>query len=276
MTNQLHTQTTLRHWAEFKAQVDAGALVVVNHSGGKDSQATYAVIRSLVPADQIIVVHADLGDDVEHVGLADHIRANIEHDLLVAQAVWKDGTRKTLLDAIERRGLWPSSAARYCTSDLKRGPCEKVVRAQHDWKSKPRSVISCFGFRAEESSARSKRPTWAKIERNCTATRNWFEFSPIHDLTTEEVFEIIEADGQQPHPIYATGNERLSCVFCVLGSTNDIRNGAAQRPELFQRYVALEKSMGHTFRATQSLSEIVAPGGVAATGAVGTVEVRVD
>ena len=253
-----YTQTIQQHWAEFKAQVDAGALVVVNHSGGKDSQATYAVIRSLVPAEQIVVVHADLGDEVEHVGLADHIRANIDHPLLIAEAIYKDGTRKTLLDAIERRGMWPSSAARYCTSDLKRGPCEKVIRAQHDWKAKPRNVISCFGFRSEESAARSKRPTWAKVARNCTATRDWFEFSPIHDLTTAQVFDLIERDGQQPHPIYATGNERLSCVFCVLGSDNDIRNGARQRPELLDRYIRLEERMGHTFRANQSLAEIVA------------------
>lgn len=253
----MHTQTTLEHWDKFKAEVDNGALVVVNHSGGKDSQATYAVIRSLVPADQIIVVHADLGDEVEHLGVQDHIRENINHDLLVAKAVWKDGSSKTLLNAIERRGMWPSSAARYCTSDLKRTPCEKVVRAQHDWVAKPRNVISCFGFRAEESTARSKRPTWSRVARNCTRAREWFEFSPIHDLTTAEVFEVIRLDGQLPHPIYATGNERLSCVFCVLGSDNDLRNGAKQRPELFDRYVRLEESMEHTFRAKQSLTEIV-------------------
>ena len=252
------TETLLRHWAQFKAEVDAGALVVVNHSGGKDSQATYAVIKSHVPADQIIVVHADLGDEVEHEGLADHIRANIDHPLLIAEAIWKDGSRKTLLDAIEKRGMWPSSAARYCTSDFKRGPCDKVIRAQHDWKAKPRNVISCFGFRAEESAARTKRPTWQRVERNCTKTRQWFEFSPIHDLLTAEVFDVIEKDGQKPHPIYATGNERLSCVFCVLGSDNDIRNGAKQRPALFQKYLELEEKIGHTFRAKQSLAEIVA------------------
>jgi hypothetical protein len=46
-------------------------------------------------------------------------------------------------------------------------------------------------------------------------------------------------------------------VFCVLGSDNDLRNGAKQRPELFDRYVRLEESMEHTFRAKQSLTEIV-------------------
>ena len=230
----LHTQTTLDHYAEFTSRVQDGALVVVNHSGGKDSQAMYAVIKSLVPADQIVVVHADLGDGVEHLGVQDHIIANIEHPLHIAEPVWKDGSAKTLLDAIERRGKWPSAAQRYCTSDLKRGPCEKVIRRLLR-ESGRRDVISCFGFQS----------------------RDWYEFSPIHDLTTEEVFRIIAQSGQQPHPVYAEGNTRLSCVFCVLASDNDLRVGARLRPELAARYVALEDTMGHTFRANQSLRDII-------------------
>ena len=250
------TQTILEHRVEFTRLVDEGALVVINHSGGKDSQALYAVMSRLVPTDQIVVVHADLGDEVEHLGVQDHIRSNIDHSLNVAAPIWRDGTPKTLLNAIERRGKWPSAAQRYCTSDLKRGPCEKVIRRLA--KETGRSVvINCFGFRAEESAARAKRPTFTKVSRNCTADREWFDFSPIHDLSTGEVFDIIRLAGQEPHPVYETGNERLSCVFCVLGSTNDLRNGAKLRPELFSRYVELEDKMGHTFRAKQSLRQIV-------------------
>lgn len=256
MTNQMHTATTIQHQAEIQAEIDAGALFVVNHSGGKDSQAMYAVITSMVPADQIVVVHADLGDDVEHLGVLAHIEANVDHEVHVAQAIWKDGTRKTLLDAIERRGSWPSSAARYCTSDLKRGPCEKVIRRLADAAGRNR-VVSCFGFRAEESAARSKRPTWSMNKKNTNSKRTWFELNPIHDLTTAEVFQVIAAAGQEPHPVYAEGNERLSCVFCVLGSKNDLQNGARLRPDLARRYIELEKKMGHTFRADASLEEIL-------------------
>jgi DNA sulfur modification protein DndC len=200
----------------------------------------------------------DLGE-VEHVGVKDHIITNIDHELHVAQPIWKDGTRKTLLDAIEHRGMWPSSAMRYCTSDLKRGPCEKVIRRLLR-ESGRRNVISCFGFRAEESAARAKRPTWSRVARNCTQSRDWYEFSPIHDLTTDEVFEIIAQSGQEPHPVYAAGNKRLSCVFCVLASgneANDLKVGARLRPDLYEKYVRLEKKMGHTFTAKASLEELV-------------------
>lgn len=246
----------LAEQSEFNRLVSDGALVVINHSGGKDSQALYAIVSQRVPADQIVVVHADLGDQVEHLGVQDHIRSNIDHELHVAAPIWKDGTPKTLLAAIERRGKWPSAAQRYCTSDLKRGPCEKVIRRI----AKARGagvVINCFGFRAEESAARAKRPTFHKVERNSTRDRDWYDCSPIHAFSTKQVFDTIALAGQEPHPIYATGNERLSCVFCVLGSTNDLLNGAKQRPELFQKYVELEDRIGHTFRAKQSLREIV-------------------
>lgn len=41
-------------------------------------------------------------------------------------------------------------------------------------------------------------------------------------------------------------NERLSCVFCIMGSRNDLRHGAEQNPELYRRYVELERRIGHT------------------------------
>ena len=65
--------------------INNGALVFVSHSGGKDSQAMYAHLRAIVPADQIIVVHANLGE-VEWTGVVDHIEANIDHDLNIVKA----------------------------------------------------------------------------------------------------------------------------------------------------------------------------------------------
>ena len=41
--------------------VKQGALFVLNHSGGKDSQAQMIEVLKHVPARQILVVHATLG-----------------------------------------------------------------------------------------------------------------------------------------------------------------------------------------------------------------------
>ena len=51
-----------------------GALVAVNHSGGKDSQAMTILLSAVVPHDQLLVVHAPLGE-VEWPGTVDHTEA---------------------------------------------------------------------------------------------------------------------------------------------------------------------------------------------------------
>lgn len=69
--------------AQVRRLIDEGALFVVNHSGGKDSQAMLIRLHAVIPADQLLIVHADLpevdwegiravtlsaGDEVEIVG----------------------------------------------------------------------------------------------------------------------------------------------------------------------------------------------------------------
>ena len=246
--------TLKKHLAEFMAMVEDGALVAINHSGGKDSQATYAIIRALVPHDQIITIHADLGD-VEWPGVKDHIRANIGHDLVISKAIYKDGSPKGLLDMVERRGMWPSSGQRYCTSDLKRGPCNRDIRRIAVERG-CKTIISCFGFRAEESAARAKRPTWELNKRMSKAGRTWIDFSPIHDLTIEQVWAVIDGDGQARHWAYDLGMSRLSCCFCIMGNTADMGIAAQHNPDLFKRYVALERRLGHTMRNGKPLKDI--------------------
>lgn len=76
------------------------------------------------------------------------------------------------------------------------------------------------------------------------------------------MFETIRDAGQQPHPAYAAGSERLSCVFCIMGSKNDIALGAAARPDLFRKFVELEQRTGYVLHASmKSLTQLVAEAG---------------
>ena len=53
--------------------IDRGGLVAINHSGGKDSQAmTIRLVEAGIPRDQLLIVHATLGD-VEWPGTISHI-----------------------------------------------------------------------------------------------------------------------------------------------------------------------------------------------------------
>lgn len=216
-----------------------GALFVINHSGGKDSQAMFDYVRSLVPANQIVVVHADL-PEVEWEGVQDHIRTTIgDTPLHICRA------RRTLLQMIAERGMFPSPSNRQCTSDLKRGPIERTIR-QISKETGNKLIVNCMGMRAQESSGRAKLTTIKPSISNSKAGRWWFDWLPIHSWTTEQVFTRIKAAGQKPHWAYAAGMTRLSCCFCIMASKADLTTAARLNPELYRRYVELEHSTGQT------------------------------
>ncbi|WP_209121558.1 phosphoadenosine phosphosulfate reductase family protein [Alkalihalobacillus sp. BA299] len=220
--------------------IQQGAIFYISHSGGKDSQAMYVELKKVIPSKQIVVVHADLGE-VEWEGVQEHIRANTQHQMNVVQA------SKTFLGMVEKRGKWPSAAYRQCTSDLKRGPIFKFIR--NDLKERRATIaINCMGLRAQESSARAKKEPFSYNKQesvNKRVTRHVYNWLPIFNFTTDEVFQTIREAGEKPFWAYER-NERLSCVFCIMGCVNDLRHGAEQRPDLYKKYVELEKKIGHT------------------------------
>ncbi|MER1978536.1 phosphoadenosine phosphosulfate reductase domain-containing protein [Pseudocitrobacter faecalis] len=233
---------------EILSLIDAGALFVSNHSGGKDSQAMLIRLIDIVPPHQLIVVHASLGA-VEWPGALELARDQAKAaDLpfLVATA------RKTLLEMVLRRfenrpevPSWPSASTRQCTSDLKRGPIQREVRAfakANGFKL----IVNCLGLRAQESPGRAKRQEFRKNETDSNSVLTWYEWLPVHEMKADEIFATIHEAGQKPHYAYALGNERLSCVFCIMASRNDLKNGAAYHPELLDQYAAMEVKTGYT------------------------------
>jgi len=234
--------------------VSQGALFVINHSAGKDSQAMLILLRAAgVPDDQILLIHADLGD-VEWPGNIEHIEANsFGLPLIVARA------RRGLLQMVLERGMWPSPQQRQCTSDLKRGPIEREVR--RFLKANPRfsgRVVNCMGMRAQESVSRAKAETFRFNARNSKAGREWFDWLPIHELTKTDVFKTIRNAGQAPHWAYFAGMTRLSCSFCIMASQQDLQTAACLRPDLFQTYSEIEQQIGHTMSMSRRpLPEII-------------------
>lgn len=256
--------------SQIAALVQRGALFVINHSGGKDSQAMYLMLRALVPAAQRVLVHADLGA-VEWAGAIDHIKATTAGEPLHVCS-----SRRTLLQMIEERGMFPSPQQRQCTSDLKRGPIERTIRAitrERQALGVPAwgLVVNCMGMRAEESSGRAKLTAFKLNAGNSKAGREWYDMLPIHEMTETEVYANIAAAGQQPHRVYALGMRRFSCVFCIMASEADLATAArlaTQHPELlndphlYRKYVGLEQSTGQvmlmpsTTKGRRSLEQV--------------------
>lgn len=229
--------------ADAMDMIERGALVVVNHSGGKDSQAMMIALSAIVPADQLLVVHAHL-PGVEWAGTWEHVQTSAAvHGVQAIQVQ----AGKTLLGMVEKRGMWPSATTRQCTSDLKRGPIEKAIR--HHLKANPQfggMVISAMGLRAEESPARSKQSPWKFDRMNSKAGRQWFRWLPILGWTRDQVFTAIRTAGQEPHWAYGAGMTRLSCCFCIMASRADLCTAARLQPGLYRQYADLEKRIGHT------------------------------
>jgi 3'-phosphoadenosine 5'-phosphosulfate sulfotransferase (PAPS reductase)/FAD synthetase len=59
------------------------------------------------------------------------------------------------------------------------------------------------------------------------------------------------------HPAYAYGNDRVSCVFCIMGCIGDLRVGAEHRPELLDELIAMEEFSGSTFKNKFSLKSLL-------------------
>lgn len=226
---------------QIKDLVTRGALFVVNHSGGKDSQAMMLHVQSIVPASQLLVIHADLGE-VEWPGTEDHARRYIPEGVPFVKV--KAG--KTFWDMVESRQNWPSPSYRQCTSDLKRAPIEKAIRHYIKTNNLSGLIVNCMGLRAQESCSRAKQQVFKLNTRNSKAGREWYDWLPIHDWTKDQVILSIKRAGQELHFAYGLGMSRLSCAFCVMSNGSDLKTAAKNLPALYAKYVETEKRIGKT------------------------------
>ncbi len=275
-----------------------GAALSISISGGKDSQ---ALLLELVAAHKangwtgpIFAVHAHLGR-AEWPQTMAHCQALCDEAGIVLHIVGRTAGAdlvdrwKERMHTLEGTGkpFWSSAAQRYCTSDMKRGPIDQLLR-------KFGLVISAEGVRGDESPNRARKPMVA-IRPQITAqglrgltmeeALNYRSFKqrlaltwyPLHDWSELDVWlacgtdrddlrerqalyrlghEAIALDGWPAHPAYVYGNQRLSCALCILGSRNDLQNGAKHNPALYQELVQMERDSGFTFRQDLALSDL--------------------
>lgn len=167
-----------------------------------------------------------------------------------------DADRKTNTPA------WPSSTARYCTSDQKTSQVAKLMTrlaAEHRaaGHTRPIRILNCLGIRAAESPARAKK-TPLGVDPATNSRRDVTRWLPIFDWSDDLVWQTIRASGVRHHGAYDAGMPRLSCVFCVLAGQRELILAARLNPGLAAEYLAAEQEVGHTFKKDLSMAEIVA------------------
>lgn len=248
-------------------------IILLNSSGGKDSQAMLDHVARLMDAQGVarsaaIVVHADLGR-VEWEGTKQLAADQAAAYGFRFEVVQRDGD---LLDQILDRRVsldskgkvdapaWPSSAARFCTSDQKTGQVVKLMTQlvrDSGITGRPVRILNALGIRAEESPARAKKCAYGPDSAS-NGKREVVRWLPIFDWTTDQVWDTIRQSGVAHHPAYDLGMTRLSCVFCVFASKADLVIAAKANPELAREYQAVEVMVRSTFRADLSMTDVIA------------------
>jgi 3'-phosphoadenosine 5'-phosphosulfate sulfotransferase (PAPS reductase)/FAD synthetase len=254
--------------------LDGYHVILVNISGGKDSQATLDVTLAAADAagvrDRIVVVFADLGEADEWPGTLELAREHAENygvrfEVVCREVTGDDGARRPqgLIEHIEKRGMWPDAARRYCTSDAKRAPVYRLMTrlaAEHRdaGVEGPVRILNVMGLRAQESPGRRLLAPFSHDDRASNSRRHVDLWLPVHGWNVTQVWDRIEQAGTRPHWVYLLGMPRLSCRFCVLASRAALVLAARIDLAGARRRAEAEDRMGHRFRLDLSMREVVA------------------
>lgn len=169
------------------------------------------------------------------------------------------GSEMSFFDLARKYGRLPSGRQQFCTDFLKTKPIGAFI---HDYMSKHglTKAINATGMRAEESKRRAEKKPFVYSKGKKTSnmvkpkihpSHKIWDWMPIFDYTTTDVWGEIASAGQEPHHVYSLGFSRLSCVFCVNGRIDEHQKASELRPELAQKVIELERELGKTYRVRQ-------------------------
>jgi 3'-phosphoadenosine 5'-phosphosulfate sulfotransferase (PAPS reductase)/FAD synthetase len=95
------------------------------------------------------------------------------------------------------------------------------------------------GERAEES---KQRASYAQLEPHvCNGTKRAIDhWRPVHQWSTQDVWQIIARFKINPHPCYRAGWGRCSCAGCIFSDPDQLASFQAVLPEQFKEMADLE------------------------------------
>jgi DNA sulfur modification protein DndC len=238
---------------KFDQKIHEAQVIFWSHSGGKDSQAGLAFLVRHGFKGKLVIIHSDLGDmewETMHTWI-EAISYGIEVHVVRAEVDFFGMARSM--------GRLPSGHQQYCTDILKTEPIKAFIHA-YMYQYGYTLAINATGMRAAESKKRALKKPFTLSKGDGTSGMHMpkkfpehtiYDWMPIFYYSTEEVFEEIALAGQKPHPLYAQGFSRLSCVFCVNGKIEEHKKAAELRPELAAKFAKLERDIGKTLRLKQ-------------------------
>jgi len=233
--------------------------VLVAYSGGKDSQACLLWAVKQYGVKNIEAVFCDTG--WEHPATYKHI-VDTTTSLGVKLVTVKSKKYDGMIDLAEKKKRFPSSQARFCTSELKSIPFIDYVLEQKE------HLIVIQGIRALESHNRSK------MQKQCRYFKYYFEayndkgkthtyrkkdiqewvklysddiLRPVFDWTGQQVIDYIIENGQEPNPLYKQGFKRVGCFPCIMSGHKEVHEIIKRYPERFNEIIKHENRIGSSF-----------------------------
>lgn len=215
--------------------------ILVSFSGGKDSQACLIQAFKQYGGGNLTAVFCDTG--WEHPDTYKHV-----NDVCLQMGV-RLITLKSKYDFVSlavHKKRFPSTNARFCTSELKMKPMIDYVLSLKE------SCIIIQGIRAGESTARAAmeeeymyfksyfQPNKKGRTENYRSkdVKEWcsqFDASvlrPIFKWSAQQVIDCILDAGQKPNPLYYRGFSRVGCFPCIMCRHKEIELIAKNRTEM--------------------------------------------
>jgi putative sulfate adenylate transferase, subunit 2 len=205
--------------------------IIVQFSGGKDSQACLIWAVKKYGKDKVTAVFCDTG--WEHEITYKHID-NVCKNLGVKLIILRNNKYKDFVDMSIKKTRFPSSTRRFCTSELKIIPMVDYILSQDE------SFIIIQGIRSSESARRAKlevecsyfKEYFSEDEKNLyhkKAVKEWYKahdasvLRPIFKWSSQDVIDYILENGQQPNPLYKRGFSRVGCFPCIMCRKREIQ-----------------------------------------------------
>ena len=205
--------------------------ILVQFSGGKDSQACLIKSCNDYGADKVTAVFCDTG--WEHQDTYSHIDSVVKQ-LGVPLVTLKSAKYKDFVDMSIKKGRFPSSQRRFCTSELKVIPMIDYILSQDE------SFIIIQGIRAKESAVRAgydvecsyfkeyftdgvKNLYHKKAVKEWCRTHDASVLRPIFCWSAQDVIDYILDNGQRPNPLYERGFSRVGCFPCIMCRKREVQ-----------------------------------------------------
>jgi len=147
---------------------------------------------------------------------------------------------------------------RWCTSTGKAKVQDRITTAMEKTRQDI-NILVVSGERRGESKPRAKYNEVEIHSTNATAkgSRLVHQWRMVIDYSERDVWEVLRRHHCTPHPCYAAGWNRCSCMMCIFSKREQWAGIRELFPTEFAKLCADEKALGYTLHIGQALEDYV-------------------